>query len=97
MGTETETTATTGETAAGTLARPVHEIRFGKVKAAVWAAETERGVWFNVTVSRLYKDKDQRWKSTDRFGRDDLLVLAKALDQAHTWVCEMAKGQEPLA
>ncbi|MFO0796122.1 MAG: hypothetical protein U0804_01530 [Gemmataceae bacterium] len=72
----------------------MHEVRFGRVKAAVWATETEHGVRFNVTVSRLYKDQDQRWKSTDRFGRDDLLVLAKALDRAHSWVSEMAKGQE---
>ena len=33
----------------------------------------------NVTFSRLYKEGDQ-WKSTQSFGRNDLLVLAKVAD-----------------
>jgi len=65
--------------------KPVHEIRFGSVKAAIWANETESGVRYNVTVARLYRDGDS-WKSTDSFGRDDLPLLAKAVDLAHTWI-----------
>ena len=34
----------------------------------------------------LYKEGDN-WKEAHSFGRDDLLVLAKTLDQAHTWIC----------
>jgi len=48
--------------------------------------ETEVGLT-RATVARLYKDGDE-WKETSGFGRDDLLVLAKALDQAHTWIFE---------
>ena len=36
-----------------------------------------------ITFSRVYKDGDQ-WKSTQSFGRNDLLVLAKVADFAHT-------------
>lgn len=97
METEVAATEGVGEATVVLRERPVHEVRFGRVKAAVWATETEHGVMFNVTVCRLYKDKDQRWKSSDRFARDDLLVLAKALDRAHSWVSEMAKGQESVA
>lgn len=67
--------------------RPVHEIRLGSVKATVWKNETERGSHYNTTVSRIYRDGDT-WKTSDSFGRDDLLPLAKAIDQAHSWVCE---------
>ncbi len=72
--------------------RPVHEVRFGAVRAAVWANETKTGVMHNVTVSRLYKDGDQ-WKDSSNFGRDDLLPLAKALDHAHTWICQQREGE----
>ena len=72
--------------------QPIHEIRLGSVKAAIWQNETNGGTRFNVTVSRIYKDGDQ-WKSTDSFGRDDLLVLAKVVDQAHTWIFENAKSR----
>ena len=65
--------------------KPVHEIRMGAVKAAVWENQTEAGIRHNVTVQRLYKDGDS-WKTTESFGRDDLPLLAKVVDQAHDWV-----------
>jgi hypothetical protein len=64
---------------------PVQELRLGPVKAAVWRNNTASGIRFNVTLSRLYKDGDE-WKSTDSFGRDDLLLIAKVADQAHSWI-----------
>jgi len=67
--------------------RPAHQFRFGPVKAIIWPRETTAGVRHNVTLARLYRDQDQ-WKQTQTFGRDDLLPLAKALDLAHTWICE---------
>jgi hypothetical protein len=33
---------------------PVHEIRLGVVRAAIWANETEAGIRHNVTLERLY-------------------------------------------
>ena len=71
--------------------KPIHEVRLGYIKAAVWKNETEAGVRYNVTFSRLYKDGDQ-WGSTESFGRDDLLLLAKVADQAHSWI--HAQNQE---
>ena len=71
--------------------KPIHEVRLGAIKAAVWKNEVTGGVRYNATFSRLYKDEDQ-WKSTESFGRDDLLVLAKVADQTHSWICQ--QGQE---
>ena len=70
--------------------KPVHEVRLGSIKAAIWENRTESGTRFNVTVNRIYKEGDD-WKSTDSFGRDDLLLLAKVSDLAHTWILENAK------
>jgi len=64
---------------------PVHEVRFGSIKAAIWENETSAGVRHNVTVSRIYKDGDD-WRQTESFGRDDLLVLAKVVNEAHSWI-----------
>lgn len=71
--------------------KPVHEVRLGVVKAAIWPNETDNGVRHNVTFQRLYKDGDE-WKSTDSFGRDDLLLLAKVADEAHTWIFREGKS-----
>ncbi len=67
--------------------RPIHQIQFNGVRAAIWENETEQGVVHKVTVSRSYR-KDGEWHSTDSYGRDDLLLLAKAADHAHTWICD---------
>lgn len=74
--------------------RPAHVVRLRNIRAAIWANDTEMGVRYNATVSRLYKDDDQQWKTSDSFGRDDLLLLAKVLDIAHTWICEQMQGQD---
>jgi len=72
--------------------KPIHEIRMGRIKAAIWQNETDTGIRYNVTVGRLYKDGSD-WKQTESFGRDDLPVLAKVADQAHTFIFQ--KQQEP--
>jgi len=69
--------------------KPVHEIRLGRIKAAIWENETDNGTRHNVTISRLYKDGDQ-WKQTTSFGREDLPLVAKVADLAHTWIYEQA-------
>lgn len=74
--------------------KPTHEVRLGHVKAAVWKNEVENGVRYNVTFSRIYKDGDNGWKSTDSFGRDDLLQLGKVADQAHSWIFEQSQGED---
>jgi hypothetical protein len=81
-------------TSGGGGARPAHEVRLGRVKAAIWANETEQGVRYSVTVCRLYKDQQDKWQRTDGFGRDDLLLLAKVLDRAHSWICDETRGAE---
>ena len=73
--------------------KPVAEVRIGRVKAAIWQNETEGRTRHNVTFSRLYKDGDQ-WKSTQSFGRNDLLVLRKVADQAHSRLFELSQEEE---
>ena len=75
--------------------KPVHEVRLGSIKAAIWRNETDTGPRHNVTFSRIYKDREEdTWKSTDSFGRDDLLLVGKVADQAHTWIMEQRSDRE---
>ena len=65
--------------------RPAHEIRLGRIKATIWANQGDNGSWYNVVLSRNYKDGDE-WKSSSSFGRDELLTVAKVADLANTWI-----------
>jgi hypothetical protein len=66
--------------------KPIHEIRLGAIRAAIWANENHTSdVWFTVTVSRLYKHGAQ-WKDSSAFRRDDLPVVAKIMEMAYAWI-----------
>lgn len=70
--------------------RPVHEVRMGRIKATVWENETREGIRHNVSLTRIYRDgKD--WKDSTSFGRDDLPLVAKVADLAHSWVYDHGK------
>ena len=73
-----------------TAKRPIQTIRYGAVRAAIWrnmidAGNASRPV-YNVTFTRSYKDGDNNWKESASFGLDDLLLLSKIADEAHTWI-----------
>ena len=64
----------------------------GRIKAAVWANQTDKGLRHNVTIVRIYKQGDD-WKETGSFGRDDLPLVSKVSDQAHTWIYEQPAAE----
>lgn len=66
--------------------KPVHEFRFGVVRAAIWKnSGANQRAYFNVSLSRLYRVGEQ-WKETSSFGRDQLPLVAKAADMAFEWI-----------
>jgi hypothetical protein len=72
--------------------KPVQEVRLGRIKAAIWENEIQNGaVRHNVTFQRIYQDEHGKWDSSDSFGRDDLLLLAKVADLAHDWIFQQGQ------
>jgi len=69
------------------MSQPVHTIRYGMIKASIWKNQTKSGDRHSVSVVRLYRNGDL-WKESTRFGRDDLQLVAKVSDLAHTWIHE---------
>jgi hypothetical protein len=74
--------------------KPVHEFRLGRIRAAIWLNDTESGPRYNVQISRLYKDKADKWKDSTSFGREDLPLVAKVADLAMVWIYENPAGSE---
>lgn len=76
--------------------RPACTIRYGAVRAAIWRNIVDNGnarrPMYSVTFSRSYKDAQNNWKESTRFGLDDLLPLAKAADEAHTWIAKQRRA-----
>lgn len=67
--------------------KPIHEVRIGKVKAVIWANQTENGIRHNVTLRRIFKrDSNAQWEQSDSFGRDDLPLVSEVSRQAWLWI-----------
>lgn len=76
-----------------TKQKPAHTIKLGRVKAAIWSNQTEKGgTRYNVTLTRLYKVGNV-WKDSSSFGRDEIPLAIKVLDLAHSWMFEQSKAE----
>ena len=67
--------------------KPAHEIRISGLKATIWKNDTDKGPRFNTTFERTYRDGEE-WKSSNSFGRDDLLVLSHLATESFRWITE---------
>lgn len=91
----TATASTSGQSAGGQTGNgqsknvPVHTVRVGSIKVAIWRNSTQNGGhMYNSTLVRSYKNQQGEWAESGSLSRDDLLVAAKALDLAHTFIVE---------
>src|SRR5262249_35841122 len=66
--------------------RPAGEIRYSRPRATIWKQESDKGPWYSVVLTRSYQDAQGDWQRSSSFGRDDLLLVAKLCDQAHSWI-----------
>lgn len=72
---------------------PVKTLRLGRIKAAIWENSADQRTFYNVTFARAYMDEEKKWHDSDSYGRDDLLLLSKLADQAHTFICDRMSSQ----
>ena len=79
-----------GQSSGGERRRPVQEFRLGRIQGAVWLNQSENGPRYSVTINKSYKEGEV-WKTTQSFSREDLLLVAKIADQAHTWIFAQAR------
>ena len=74
--------------------KPAHEIRLGGIRASIWKNDTDKGPRYNTTFERNYRDGEE-WKTSDSFGRDDLLTLGFVATEALRWIVEQKQPQQP--
>lgn len=66
----------------------VHEVRIGSVRVTVHATGEPHGHQsHSVEVRRLLEPAAGGARETTTLTRDDLLLAARALDQAHAFIC----------
>lgn len=75
------------------MSEPIHVIRFGLIKGEIFVRRSPSGDRFNVIITRLFRNGDS-WSESKQFGRDDLLVVAKIADLAHSYIFQIAHGNK---
>lgn len=78
---------------AGAGAAPLQTLRLGRIKAAIWENSSEERTFYNVRFTRTYLDDEKKFRDSDSFGRDDLLMLGKLADRVHTFICDRMSSQ----
>jgi len=78
---------TTAKPEKPTSNKPAHEIRINGIRATIWKNATDKGPRFNTTFERSYRDGEE-WKTSDSFGRDDLLVLSHVATESLRWITQ---------
>lgn len=72
---------------------PIIKLRIGLITASIWQRITEEDAFYTVTFDRRYRDSKGNWQSTQSYSPEDLLILAKLADQAHTKIYDL-RGNE---
>jgi hypothetical protein len=68
------------------MSSPVRKLRDGHLQLTIWRNEGHKGTWYSCFPSRSYKNGDETWCESDSLRRDDLLGMAKLMQDAYTWV-----------
>ncbi len=72
-----------------TKPKPVHTVKLGAVRAAVWRRVGPTGVTrHSVTFERIFKSKEGAFRSMRDFNAQELVVVIKACELALSWVME---------
>ena len=65
--------------------QPAFTDRRGRLRLAVWANQTDKGVRFSSEITRTWKDGDE-FRSTTRLDEQDLLAAARLAQLADDWI-----------
>jgi hypothetical protein len=76
---------------------PIAKLRLGLINANIWERSTNDSVFYSVSFERRYKDAKGEWHSTHSYNAEDLLLLAKLADQAHTEIAKLRAAPDESA
>ncbi len=65
------------------MTKPVETLRDGAIKATIWKNTGEKGDYYSVDLTRIYKDKDDHYQDTHSFSSHELLRVAHLAERAY--------------
>jgi hypothetical protein len=66
---------------------PAFSKQLGNIRVAVWRNEVNGRTYYNTTLTRQYRDKDEQFQESNSFnGQADLVLVQSAASQAAEWI-----------
>ena len=65
------------------------------IRAKLWNNRNRNGTWYNVTITRTYKDDDGDFHDSDSFSRDDMLHVAYVAQKAFDYIINQNDEARP--
>lgn len=76
--------------------KPAARVTLYPVTATIWRNENKDGeTFYSTAFERRYKDKEGNWKGSTSFSSDELLLLAKVADLAHSEIVKLRAADRP--
>ena len=70
--------------------KPAARVTLYPVTATIWRNEGKDGdAFYSTAFERRYRDKEGKWKGSSSFNSDELLLLAKVADLAHSEIVKL--------
>ena len=60
---------------------PVFKVNAGSINGAVWEQKDEKGSFLSISMHRNYKDKDDKWQTTNTLRVNDLPTAVLVLEE----------------
>ncbi|XZE20291.1 hypothetical protein SH449x_000158 [Pirellulaceae bacterium SH449] len=76
--------------------RPVFEQKFNHIRLVIWENQTKGQIWFNIVITRRFRDGEE-WKESSSFsGLGDLALVSSAVRSAEEFLRgkSLTHGQE---
>ena len=72
-----------------------HTIKVGRgIRAKLWKNSNKNGEWYNVTITRTYKDDEGDLQDSTSFSRDDLLAVGFEAQKAFDYILNQTDEAE---
>ncbi|MBI9018553.1 MAG: hypothetical protein JEZ07_14975 [Phycisphaerae bacterium] len=66
--------------------KPEKEYRAGQIKTSIWAKTNNNSRIYSVTIQKSYQDKNNNWKHSTTFFKDDIPKLQLVLTKAYEYI-----------
>lgn len=77
--------------------KPAGKIKIFPITAVIWRNSGEKGNWYSFEIERAYKGKDGKWQTTNKYGEDHALIVAKVADLAHSEILNLRAADRDAA